>query len=311
MCRYVLDRYVTCLTGKSHLDLPEEEKRRMKLEKGENIDPNREFVNPGLSDEIPDAPAEHVHITPQELQGIKYIVMYLQQLPDAAKEVPVLIPDPASLVRAVREVVREHREDCGKKAVTGKYVLRWSEDDDVDEDSKSRKIIPKPSDYSETAPENPFQQKYLKAMSSKAEAGRRGAEAAPRKRRARCQTCEGCAGTDCAECAPCRDMPKHGGPGRVKQSCVKRRCARPSLPLAAACSRCGLDGWGEAPDPRWPASQAATKSDNLFVQAECGGGQGEQPVRVPALLGRQAQGVRGGGGHRPHQVSQQCLQCPD
>ena len=34
LSRYVLDRYVTCLTGKSSLDLPEEEKKRMRLEKG-------------------------------------------------------------------------------------------------------------------------------------------------------------------------------------------------------------------------------------------------------------------------------------
>ena len=34
-------RYVHCLTGKTHLDLPEEEKRRIRLEKGENIDPNQ------------------------------------------------------------------------------------------------------------------------------------------------------------------------------------------------------------------------------------------------------------------------------
>ena len=40
-CRYVLDRYIACLTGRSHMDLPEEEKRRMRLEKGENIDPNK------------------------------------------------------------------------------------------------------------------------------------------------------------------------------------------------------------------------------------------------------------------------------
>ena len=84
-------------------------------------------------------------------------------------------------------------------------IFRWTEDDDVDEDSKSRKIIPKPSDYSSTDAENPFQQKYLKAMSTKAEGGqcKKGQEA-PRKRRARCQTCPGCLGTDCQECAPCR-----------------------------------------------------------------------------------------------------------
>ena len=75
----------------------------------------------------------------------------------------------------------------------------------MDEDSKSRKIIPRPSDYSGTDAENPFQQKYLKAMSTKAEGGqcKKGQEA-PRKRRARCQTCPGCLGTDCQECAPCR-----------------------------------------------------------------------------------------------------------
>jgi F-box/leucine-rich repeat protein 10/11 len=247
--RYVLDRYVACLTGRSHVDLPDEEKRRMKLEKGENIDPNKEFVNPGLSEEIPSAPAEHVHLTTEELRGIKFIVMFLQQLPDEAKEVPVLIPDPAALVRAVREMVGQHAGDCPRRAVTGRYVLRWTEDDDVDEDSKSRKIIPKPSDYSGAGAENPFHQKYLRAMAGRSEGARRGQEA-PRKRRARCQTCAGCAGSDCQECAPCRDMPKHGGPGRVKQSCVKRRCARPTLPLAAACSACGLDGWGGPPDPR-------------------------------------------------------------
>ena len=29
---------------RTHLDLPEEEKRRMRLEKGENIDPNKEVL---------------------------------------------------------------------------------------------------------------------------------------------------------------------------------------------------------------------------------------------------------------------------
>ena len=100
-----------------------------------------------------------------------------------------------------------HKSDCPEEAVTGKYVLRWTEDDDVDEDGKSKKIIPKPSDYSSTSAENPFQQKYLKTMSSKeAAAASRGKEAAPRKRRARCQSCEGCAGSDCQECAPCRSV---------------------------------------------------------------------------------------------------------
>lgn len=82
---YVLDRYVHCLVGRSHLDLPEEEKRRIRLEKGENIDPNQEIVlkydnnhkdgrrgggsnnsNSGIV-----IPKEHIHLTQPELQGRK------------------------------------------------------------------------------------------------------------------------------------------------------------------------------------------------------------------------------------------------
>jgi len=248
---YVLDRYVTCLTGKSHLDLPEEEKRRMRLEKGENIDPNKEFVNPGLSDEAPKVPTEHVNLTQSELHGLKYIVMYLQTRSREDMEVPVIIPNPVSLVASVREIVMTHLDDCPESAVTGKYVLRWTEDDDVDEDGKSKKIIPKPSDYSNKEAENPFQRKYLKAMSAKKkqEGHKRGMEA-PKRRRARCGACEGCKEVDCKTCQACRDMPKHGGAGKVKQSCVRRKCSLPSLPVAAACAVCGLDGWGAEPDHR-------------------------------------------------------------
>lgn len=98
MLWYVLDRYVSCLTGKSHLDLPEDEKRRLRLEKGENIDPNKEFVNPGLAEEAPTVPTEHVHLTEPELKGLKLIILYLQQLADEDKDVPVLIPDRKSVV---------------------------------------------------------------------------------------------------------------------------------------------------------------------------------------------------------------------
>lgn len=248
---YVLDRYVTCLTGKSHLDLPEEEKRRMRLEKGENIDPNKEFVNPGLSDEAPVVPSEHINLTQPELHGLKYIIMYLQTRPLEAMEVPVLIPDPVALVASVKEIVHSHLNDCPEKAVTGMYVLRWTEDDDVDEDGKSKKIIPKPSDFSSKEPENPFHRKYLKAMSAKKkqEGQKRGMEA-PKRRRARCGQCDGCKEADCKTCQACRDMPKYGGAGKVKQSCVRRKCIRPLLPVAAACTVCGLDGWGATPDHR-------------------------------------------------------------
>ena len=161
MLWYVLERYVTCLTGKSHLDLPAEEKRRMRLEKGENIDPNKEFINPGLSEEAPAVPTEHIHLTQPELLGLQYIVIYIQNLQPEDMQVPVLIPDPVSLISAVRDLVTAHMDDCPEKAITGRYILRWTEDDDVDEDGKSKKIIPRPGDFTHTRqPDNPFQKKY-------------------------------------------------------------------------------------------------------------------------------------------------------
>ena len=45
-----------------------------------------------------------------------------------------------------------------------------------------------------------------------------------RKRRTRCKQCENCTRNDCGECNFCHDMKKYGGPGRMKQSCIKRQC---------------------------------------------------------------------------------------
>ena len=42
-------------------------------------------------------------------------------------------------------------------------------------------------------------------------------------------------------------MTKYGGPGRMKQTCEKRRCLQPQLPICAYCSYCKLDGWGNEP----------------------------------------------------------------
>ena len=249
MLWYVLDRYVTCLTGQSHLDLPEEEKRRLRLEKGEHIDPNKEFLNPGLSEEAPSVPSHHVHLTQPELRGLTLILFYLHSRRVDQQDVPVLIPDPLALLLSVKKLLETHKDDCPDKAVTGQYILRWTEDDDVEEDCKSKKLIPNPADYQDRLPDNPFQQKFLKA-SAGFKRDSQGSMEAPRRRRARCGSCGGCKETDCGKCPACRDMPKNGGPGRLKQSCVLRKCVRPTLPVAAACSVCGKDGWGAVPDHR-------------------------------------------------------------
>ena len=98
MLWYALDRYIHCLMGKTHLDLPEEEKRRMRLEKGDNVDTNKEIlklVNPN-ADKQPNKNT-YVHLTTSELFGIKFIVMYLHHLPHSKKNVPIMLPDPVSV----------------------------------------------------------------------------------------------------------------------------------------------------------------------------------------------------------------------
>ena len=45
-------------------------------------------------------------------------------------------------------------------------------------------------------------------------------------RRGRCLNCPSCLRENCRECMYCRDMKKYGGPGNMKQTCMKRRCER-------------------------------------------------------------------------------------
>ncbi|XP_073504935.1 F-box/LRR-repeat protein 19 [Phyllobates terribilis] len=65
---------------------------------------------------------------------------------------------------------------------------------------------------------------------------------AARRRRTRCRKCEACVRNECGECNFCKDMKKFGGPGRMKQSCLKRQCTAPVLPHTAVCLLCGDAG---------------------------------------------------------------------
>lgn len=98
--RYVLERYVNVLLGKSHLEISESQKQHSAPQQ-----------------------SQHVHITPFELHGLKAIVMYLHSLPSTKKNVPDLIRDPVALIHDVRCLVEKHRHDNPDAAVTGNPVL--------------------------------------------------------------------------------------------------------------------------------------------------------------------------------------------
>lgn len=126
MLWYVLERYVYCLLGKSHL-----------RERNGTIHDNRENVKPN----------EHVHLTPQviallriarlgrrwsdlnarlflqELHGLKAIIKYVYTLPANKKNVPELISDPILLIKDVRTLIELHCHDNPDLSVTGRPVL--------------------------------------------------------------------------------------------------------------------------------------------------------------------------------------------
>lgn len=116
MLWYVLQKYVYVLLGKNHLDGPEEEM------------------------ESPPSPSKHIHLTSQELHGLKGIVLYLHQLQAYRKNVPEIIKDPVALIKDVRTLIELHCGDNPAQAVTGRSVLTGIEDSEVNTNNKINSI---------------------------------------------------------------------------------------------------------------------------------------------------------------------------
>ncbi|KAJ8954239.1 hypothetical protein NQ318_005835 [Aromia moschata] len=102
MLWYVLERYVHCLLGNSHLTTGQDAP----------IPPDR----------------PHIHLTQAELHGLKEIVMFLHMLPANKKNVPELLKDPVSLIQDVRTLIGLHRQDSRELAITGRPILTVPED---------------------------------------------------------------------------------------------------------------------------------------------------------------------------------------
>ena len=50
-----------------------------------------------------------------------------------------------------------------------------------------------------------------------------------------CKTCANCVRENCGRCSSCRDMPQFGGRGLCRQSCVLRKCLKPTKGKCASC----------------------------------------------------------------------------
>ncbi|XP_045465756.1 jmjC domain-containing histone demethylation protein 1-like isoform X2 [Harmonia axyridis] len=240
MLWYVLERYVHCLLGHSHLSTGTDI----------NIPPDK----------------PHTHMTHMELHGLKEIVLYLHMLPANRKNVPELIKDPVALIQDVRNLISIHRLDVADLAVSGKPIL-WVQINENDQENTKKSNIRGPYNVkSSTGGIKPPKIPTMKG--EKRSPG--GDKGGPRRRRTRCKKCEACQRADCGECSFCLDMVKFGGPGRAKQTCNMRQCLQPMLPVTAACIHCGLDGWNQTPvTPLQKGPQRCESASNLMECSVC------------------------------------------
>ncbi|CAH0549530.1 unnamed protein product [Brassicogethes aeneus] len=265
MLWYVLERYVFCLLGNSHLTTGQ---------------------NSALPNNKP-----HVHLTQAELHGLKEIVFYLHMLPPQKKNVPELIKNPVSLIQDVRTLIGLHRQDSRELAISGRPILANSDELERRKLAKTSPLVnrnsinrllkqqqqlnrsllpPVARDLNRDvgAGAQPLQQNSAQHGSTKLSPPLD--KGGPRRRRTRCKKCEACVRNDCSECSFCLDMVKFGGPGRAKQTCVMRQCLQPMLPVTAACASCGLDGWMQTPvTPLQKGPQRCESASNLMECSVC------------------------------------------
>ncbi|KAL2077852.1 hypothetical protein ACEWY4_027356 [Coilia grayii] len=253
MCWYVLERYLYCLTNVSHLTpefqkhslgvgLKREDFRDEQKENGDGKTKSDEDKESGAKEEKDEeeddeeeeaavsSPAQlgvKVHLTPLELEGLWHLLRKLEELPSHKKCVPAGIRNAPALLSDIRRLLEEHADDEPKFSYTGKPIVKWPR-----RPSWYRPPTPPPALlYRPRATGAP-----LKLTGPRAP--RRPAEAL-RRRRVRCKRCEACLRSECGDCIFCRDMKKFGGPGRLKQTCLRRQCLAPGLPNSAVCALCG------------------------------------------------------------------------
>ncbi|XP_046544000.1 lysine-specific demethylase 2A-like isoform X2 [Haliotis rubra] len=163
-----------------------------------------------------------VHLTKFELEGLAKLVEKVENLPLNKRRVPKDLLDPDAVLRDIKQLLADHKYDNTKAAASGEPTC-W-----VPETTKKVKKLKTTTTY--------VGGKTTKGCTaSKVASGNR-------RRRTRCKKCEACTRSDCGECNFCKDMRKFGGPGRMKQSCISRKCMAPVLPHTVTCCICEKDG---------------------------------------------------------------------
>uniref|UniRef100_A0A8C7TSN6 Lysine-specific demethylase 2B n=1 Tax=Oncorhynchus mykiss TaxID=8022 RepID=A0A8C7TSN6_ONCMY len=282
MCWYVLERYVHCLTKRSHLapefhrdplligdpssdsrsqDMDEEDSCETQQEQDERSDRSA-FDDPCSPDNRkgkPSAPQPlkaalddsciPTSIQPPELPktpsgspGSESQSKWTHLTEFELKGLKALVEKLEALPEN-KKCVPDGMEDPQALLDDMKVVLKEHEDDDPKMAATGVPVVCWPKKSSKQRPPNRPKPKMV--ASSPAPAVKLSASrstSGARRRRTRCRKCEACLRTECGECHFCKDMKKFGGPGRMKQSCIMRQCIAPVLPHTAVCLVCGEAG---------------------------------------------------------------------
>ncbi|XP_005090385.1 lysine-specific demethylase 2A [Aplysia californica] len=173
-----------------------------------------------------------VHLTTTELKGLKQLVDYLaglMALPPSKRGVPREMLDPEAVLREIRQVLEDHKNDDQTLAWSGEPSIGWPE-------SAKKK-------------QQKLKLGYKTFKTVRTPKGSGASSSSIRRRRTRCKQCEACTRSECGECTFCKDMKKFGGPGRMKQTCISRQCMAPVLPSSSVCLICNQEGQESSQDP--------------------------------------------------------------
>ena len=121
---YLLERYVHCLTGKTHLTCKEDGSKIPEVESnGTNGSAPLSPFKSKTSSSCSRGP--QVHLTSFEVTGLKAVIMWLSRLPPHKRHVPELITHPDALLNDAKILVDDHASDDPVLAVSGRLPLTW------------------------------------------------------------------------------------------------------------------------------------------------------------------------------------------
>ncbi|CAD5121051.1 DgyrCDS9592 [Dimorphilus gyrociliatus] len=202
--------------------------------------------SPDVKEIKPKVPKK-IYMTPFEIEGLDILINWLENLPSNKRHVPSEVRNAPQLLKKLKELVDQHRNDPPELAISDEPLLAWPARkrgrgmSNMYSSCTGSRIMKRSKGINRLGPNTPNGSNGVESQ-----IGDKG-KGSHHHRRVRCKKCEPCTRTDCGECHFCKDMRKFGGPGRMKQTCISRQCMAPLLPSTAACYYCDSGEGREAP----------------------------------------------------------------